>query len=126
MRIFNNLKSLKESLENNSITETVIGYDMTKEQSFFRANIKSNWEDLPKGIFLVRYWKGSPKNYNGYFVGGSYMTPSIADEITIYEDGEIIFTINHHEVFSTHYNELHSGNDYDVLVKEMKLWRLRI
>ena len=121
MRIFNNLKSLKESLENNSITETVTGYDMTKEQSFFRANIKSNWEDLPKGIFLVRYWKGSPKNYNGYFVGGSYMTPNIADEITIYEDGEIIFTINHHEAFSTHYNELHSGNDYDVLVKEMKL-----
>lgn len=126
MRIFNNLEIVKENLENSSITETVTGYDMTKEQSFFRATLKTNWENLPKGIFLVRWWRGSPKDYNGYFTGGSYMTPSIADEITIYEDGEIKFTTNHQEVFSTHYNELHRGNDYDVLVKEMKLWRLRI
>ena len=121
MRIFNNLENLKETLENSNITETATGYDMTKEQSFFRATIKTNWENLPRGVFLVRWWKGSPKNYNGYFTGGSYMSPSIANEITIYEDGEIKFTINHHEVFSTHCNELHRGNDYDVLVKEMKL-----
>ena len=121
MRIFNNLENLKETLENSNITQTATGYDMSKKVGLFSVIIKTDWEDLPKGIFLVRHWKGSPKNYNGYFVGGSYMTPSIADEITIYEDGEIIFTINHHEVFSTHYNELHSGNDYDVLVKEMKL-----
>lgn len=121
MRIFNNLETVKENLENSSITETVTGYDMIKEQSFFRATLKTNWENLPKGIFLIRWWRGSPKDYNGYFTGGRYMTPSIADEITIYEDGEIKFIINHHEVFSTHYNELHRGNDYDVLVKEMKL-----
>lgn len=121
MRIHNNLETIKENLENNPVIETATGYDMTKEQSFFRASIKTNWENLPKAIFLVRWWRGSPKGYNGYFVGGSYMTPSIADEIIIYEDGEIKFTTNHHEVFTTHCNELHRGNDYDVLVKELKL-----
>ena len=121
MRIHNNLENLKKSLENNPVIETVTGYDMSKEQSFFKASVKNNWEDLPKAIFLIRWWRGSPKDYNGYFTGGSYMTPSIADEITIYEDGEIKFSINYHEVFHTHYNELHRGNDYDVLVKEMKL-----
>lgn len=119
MRIFNNLENLKETLENSSITEIATGYDMTKEQSFFRATIKTNWEDLPKGIFLVRWWKGSPKNYNGYFVGGSYMTPSIVDNITIYEDSEIKFTINHIESFSIHYDELHRGNDYDIILKKL-------
>lgn len=126
MRIFNNLENIKETLENNPVVETVTGYDMSKEQSFFRASVKNNWEDLPKAIFLIRWWRGSPKGYTGYFTGGSYMKPSIADEITIYEDGEIKFSINYHEVFNTHYNELHRGNDYDILVKEMKLWRLRI
>ena len=121
MRIYNNLENLKKSLENNPLTQTVTGYDMTKEQSFFRASLKTNWEDLPKGIFLVRWWRGSPKDYNGYFTGGSYRSPSIANEIIIYEDGEIKFAINHHEAFSIHYNELHRGNDYDILVKEMKL-----
>lgn len=119
MRIFNNLENLKETLKNSNITETVTGYDMAKEQSFFRATIKTNWEDLPKGIFLVRWWKGSPKNYNGYFTGGSYMTPSIVDDIIIYEDGEIKFITNHHKVFSIHYNELHHGNDYDIILKKL-------
>lgn len=121
MRIFNNVENIKETLENNPVIETVTGYDMSKKVGFFRASVKTNWEDLPKAIFLIRWWKGSPKNYNGYFTGGSYMSPSIADEITIYEDGEIKFTTNHQEIFNTHYNELHSGNDYDILVKEMKL-----
>lgn len=119
MRIFNNLENLKETLENSSITETVTGYDMTKKQSFFRVTIKTNWEDLPKGIFLVRWWKGSPKNYNGYFVGGNYMTPNISDKITIYEDGEIVFSINYNESFSINYNELHRGNDYDIILKKL-------
>ena len=119
MRIHNNLENLKNSLENNPLTQTVTGYDMSKEIAFFRASVKSNWEDLPKGIFLVRYWKGSPKNYNGYFVGGKYLSPSVVDNITIYEDGEIKFNTNHHEVFSINYTELHRGNDYDITIKKL-------
>lgn len=119
MRIFNNLENIKETLKNNPVTETVTGYDMSKEKGFFSITIKSNWENMPKGIFLIRCWKGSPKNYNGYFVGGKYLTPTVADKINIYEDGEIKFSINHHEVFSINYDELHRGNDYDIILKKL-------
>lgn len=119
MRIYNNLENIKETLEKSSITETSTGYDMSKKIGFLRVSIKNNWEDLPKGIFLVRYWKGSPKNYNGYFTGGKYLSPSVVDNITIYENGEIKFITNHHEVFSINYNELYRGNDYDIIIKKL-------
>lgn len=119
MRLFNSLKNLKETLENSEFVETNTGYDMSKEKKFLIAKISNDWENLPKGIFLIRNWKGSPKEYKGFFRGGNYLSPSTADKIIIYENNEIEFYINSNKIFSINYEDLHNGNDYDIIFKKI-------
>lgn len=119
MRIFNNLENLKETLENSNITQTATGYDMSKKVGLFSVTIKTDWEDLPKGIFLVRHWKGSPKNYTGYFRGGYYLKPFIVTKIIFYDNNEIMFVSNDNETILINYDALHNGNDYDIILKKL-------
>jgi hypothetical protein len=119
MRIFNNLENLKETLENSNITQTATGYDMSKKIGLFSVTIKTDWEDLPKGIFLVRHWKGSPKNYTGYFRGGHYLKPFIVTKIIFYDNNEIMFVSNDDETILINYDALHNGNDYDIILKKL-------